>query len=110
MGPEVLWRAASTDGPTTSIEGVFLSYGLIGVVALVLGYFAISTIKDLRERAARLEDDNRRLYTMMADQFVPALTKSVDALETATTIMSEIRKRDEINAAVEAAKKRAGQQ
>ena len=109
MGLEWLILAVAGDGATTSIEGVFLSYGLIGVVALVLGYFAISTIKDLRERAQRLEEDNRRLYTMMADQFVPALTKSVDAIDTATSIMSEIRKRDEINAAVEAAKRRDGQ-
>ncbi len=108
MALGLLLLAAGTEGAPT-IEGVFLSYGLIGVVALVLGYFAVSTIKDLRERAQRLEDDNRRLYTMMADQFVPALTKSVDALDTATTIMSEIRKQDEIHAAVEAAKKRDGQ-
>jgi hypothetical protein len=54
MGLELLILAATTDGPTT-IEGVFVSYGLIGVVALVLGSFAVSTIKDLRERAKRLE-------------------------------------------------------
>ncbi len=108
MALELLMIAIAADG-TPSVEGIFLQYGVIGAVALALGGFAINTIKDLRERATRLEEDNRRLYTMMAEQLMPALTKSVDALETATTIMSEIRKRDEINAAVEAAKRRDGQ-
>jgi hypothetical protein len=104
MAVELLMLAAAGDS-TSTIEGVFLSYGLIGVVALVLGYFAVSTIRDLRERAQRLEADNRRLYGIMADQFVPALTKATEAVVKASTIMEEIRKRDEVHAAVEAAKR-----
>jgi hypothetical protein len=41
----------------------------------------------------------------MAGQFVPAMTKSAEAIVEATAIMSEIRKKDEINAAVEAVRK-----
>jgi hypothetical protein len=96
---------AASAGATPSIEGVFLQYGLIGAVALALGLYARSAIKSTEARADRLEEDNRRLYGIMADQFVPALTKAAAALADASAIMSEIRKRDEIHDAVEAARK-----
>jgi hypothetical protein len=98
--------AAAANG-VGSVEGVFLQYGLIGAVALVLGFYARNAIKATEERARRLEDDNRRLYTIMADQMIPALTKATDAVALATVVMTEIRKREEINAAVEAAKRAA---
>ncbi len=92
-------------GIPTSIEGIFLQYGLIGAVALALGIYARSAIKSTEDRAQRLEDDNRRLYGIMAEQMVPALTKATEAVADASTIMSEIRKQAEINAAVEAARR-----
>lgn len=97
-----LYAAAASN---VSIEGIFLQYGVIGVVALVLGYYARNAIKATEERAKRLEDDNRRLYQIMADQMIPALTKATGAVLDATAVMTEIRKREEINAAVEAARR-----
>lgn len=121
----LLLLAATDDGG--SIEAVFLQYGLIGAVALGLALYSRSAIKSTEERARRLEEENRRLYQIMADQmvpeerakrleednrrlygimadlFVPALTKAAQAVVDATAIMAEIRKRDEIHAAVEAA-------
>lgn len=90
---------------TTSIEGIFLQYGLIGAVALILGFYARNAIKSTEARAQRLEEDNRRLYQIMADQMIPALTKATGAVSDATAVMTEIRKRDEINAAIEAARR-----
>jgi hypothetical protein len=89
-----------------SIEGIFLQYGLIGAIALTLGIYARSTIKSTEARAQRLEDDNRRLYQMMTDQVIPALTKATEAVADATTVIAEIRKQAEINSAVEAAQRR----
>lgn len=100
-----LLMLAAAAGATPTIEGIFLQYGLIGAVALALGLYSRSSIKAGQDREKRLEEDNRRLYGIMADQFVPALTKSSTALAEATAIMAEIKKRDEINAAVEAARK-----
>ncbi len=105
MALSLLLLAAATGGTPLTIEGVLLGYGPIGAAALALGFYARSTIKSTDERAKRLEDDNRRLYALMAEQFVPALTKSAEAVAKASEIMSDIRKRDEINAAVEAARK-----
>jgi hypothetical protein len=96
--------AAATSG-ATSIEGIFLQYGLIGAIALVLGVYAKRAIDATEQRARRLEDDNRRLYQIMADQMIPALTKATDAVADATAVITEIRRRDEINAAVEAARR-----
>jgi hypothetical protein len=92
-------------GDASSIEGIFLQYGVIGAVALALGLYARGTIRSTEQRAQRLEEDNRRLYQLMAEQFVPALTKAAQAVADATEIMAEIRKRDEIHAVLEAARK-----
>lgn len=109
MIPELLVLAdagASAAGSTPiTIEGVLLNLGLPGVVILALGIYARSTIKSTEARADRLEEDNRRLYQIMTDSMIPALTKATEAVADATTIMAEIRKQAEINAAVEAARK-----
>lgn len=103
------WLAEPATGTTTtkvmSIEGIFLQYGLIGAVALILGFFARNTIKATEARAARLEEDNRRLYSLMAEQMIPALTKATGAVSDATAVMSDLRKQAEIAAAVEASRR-----
>lgn len=97
--------AAAGDGAPVTIEGVLLNLGLPGVVILALGIYARSTIKATEARSARLEDDNRRLYQIMTDSMIPALTKANEAVAEATSIMAEIKKQAEINAAVEASRR-----
>lgn len=104
MTPNLAAYLAAANSPIT-VEGILLNLGLPGVVILVLGFYARTTIKGGEERARRLEDDNRRLYQLMADQMMPALTKATDAVTDYTLLMSEIRRREEIAAAVEAAQK-----
>jgi hypothetical protein len=96
---------AAATGGDASIESILLNLGLPGVVILALGIYARATIKATEARSTRLEEDNRRLYQIMADQMIPALTKAAGAVIDATAVMAEIRKRDEINAAVEAARR-----
>jgi hypothetical protein len=101
----LLLAAATTGSP--SIEGIFLQYGLIGAIALILGIFARRAIASTEARAQRLEEDNRRLYQMMAEQMVPALTKATEAVVDATAIMAEIKHRADIETAIaEAARRR----
>jgi hypothetical protein len=104
MMASLIFLAAAASPPT--VEGIFLQYGLIGAVALVLGIFARRAINSTEARAQRLEDDNRRLYQMMTDQMIPALTKATEAVADATAIMAEIRRQAEIESAVEAARRR----
>lgn len=100
-----LLAGASTGGLGVSIEGIFLQYGLIGAVAFALGLYARSAIKATEDRCRRLEEDNRRLYQIMSDQMVPALTKASAAVVDATAVLAEVKKRGEIDAAVEAARR-----
>lgn len=104
------WAIAAEAAATSpvTIESILLNLGLPGVVILALGFYARNTIKSTEARAERLEEDNRRLYQIMSDQMIPALTKATDAVGDASIIMAEIRKQAEINAAVEAARKAAG--
>jgi hypothetical protein len=92
---------AETSSTPITIEGVLLNLGLPGVVILALGLYARGTINAERERSKRLEDDNRRLYQIMAEQMVPALTKATSAVIDATAVMGEIKRANEIAAAVE---------
>ena len=99
------FAVAAADTP--SIEGIFLQYGLIGAVALILGFFARRAINSTEARADRLEADNRRLYQMMTDQMIPALTKATEAVVDATSIMAELKHQAEIETAIaEAARRR----
>lgn len=104
MTPSLAYGLAANSSPVT-IESILLNLGLPGVVILVLGFYARATIKAGEERNRRLEDDNRRLYQLMAEQMMPALTKATDAVTDYTLLMGEIKRRDEIAAAVEAAQK-----
>ncbi len=96
---------AAASGSSLTLEGILLNLGLPGVVILALGFYARNAIKNTEARADRLEEDNRRLYQMMTESMIPALTKATEAVADATAIMAEIRKQGEIHAAVEAARK-----
>lgn len=103
----VLAAAAATNGPTT-LEGILLSLGLPGVVILALGIYARSQIKATDDRARRLEDDNRRLYQIMTDQMIPALTRATDITMEATTLLGDINKQQERQAAIDEARRQIG--
>lgn len=101
-----MWQLlADTPGTATSIEGIFLQYGLIGAVALILGFYARSQIRATEARAQRLEEDNRRLYQIMFDQMIPTLTKANDTIGLATEMFAEEKHQREKQAAVEEARR-----
>lgn len=102
MTTELLIAAA--DG-SVSIESVLLNLGLPGVVILALGMFAWAVIKDYKARLARIEDDNRRLYQIMSDQMIPALTKANSTIVDAVEVLSDIRRREDKQAALEEARR-----
>jgi hypothetical protein len=96
---------AAAASPNLSFEGILLNLGLPGVIIIALGWYARSTINTERERARRLEEDNRRLYNLMGEQFVPALTKSNETINQAIAVMVEIQRAEEKKAAVEEARR-----
>ncbi len=85
--------------PATLVDGIFgivLQYGVLGVAAIVLFLIAKRLIEREQARADRLEADVRRLNDLMVDQFVPALTKSNEAVANASKVIEEIRRQKEI--------------
>lgn len=99
---------------TPTIESVLLNLGLPGVVILGLGAFAVGEIKEARDRVRRLEEDNRRLaeekdrvYRVMAEQMMPALTNATNTTMEATRVIADINRREERLAAIEEGRRQA---
>lgn len=65
---------------TSSLLDVFLQYGAIGAMLVVLGYFARTLIKREQDRSDRLEAENQRLNTITQEKTVPALLEATNAL------------------------------
>lgn len=85
--------------PASQVEGilgVILQYGVLGIAAIILFFVAKKLIEREQARADRLEADVRRLNDLMVDQFVPALTKSNEAVVGAQRVIEEIRRQKEI--------------
>lgn len=98
------WLAAA-DAPPLTVEGILLSLGLPGVVILGLAIYARGQIKATEERCRRLEDENRRLNQIMAEQMMPALTRATDTTMEATNVLTEISRREERQAAIDEARR-----
>lgn len=64
----------------SSAQDSLLGYGVVGVVALALGWFAWSTIQRERARADDLEARLNALNESVRQEFVPAMTRATDAL------------------------------
>src|SRR4051812_14433736 len=105
MQPSDLMWLAEGGGTPLTIEGILLNLGLPGVVILALGVYARGTIKEAQERSRRLEDDNRRIYGIMTEQMIPALTKANDTMVEAISIMTEIKAREEKQSAIDEARR-----
>lgn len=97
--------AATGSNSALTIEGILLNLGLPGVVIIALAVYAKNKDKIAEERNRRLEDDNRRLYQIMTDQMIPALTKANDTMVNAATLMADIKNREERQAAIEEARR-----
>lgn len=83
-------------GPTSNLISSVLQYGIVGVVAVVLFFVAKRLFDREQARADRLESDVRRLNDLMADQLIPALTKSTEAVLDASQLINDIRRQREI--------------
>lgn len=91
--PNVL--AAPIDPGTIDIT-VFAQYGILGVIAAMLIWFARGAHQRERDRADRLEEENRRLNNLLLDRVIPALTSATRAAEESAELMSAIQREREI--------------
>jgi Flp pilus assembly protein TadB len=91
LAPLALAPADSTGG----FESTFLQYGVLGAVALILGYFAWDTIKRERHRADRLEEQLRSLNETVQSQTMKALNEATKAVADALRAVEALRNRRE---------------
>jgi hypothetical protein len=66
--------------PVGAAQQQVLGYGVVGVAALALGWFAWGTIKRERARSDALEARLNSLNDSIRTDFVPVMTRATDAL------------------------------
>lgn len=89
--PAPLFLAADTTPDMT----VFAQYGVLGVIAGLLIWFAKGAHQRERDRGDRMEEENRRLNTLILDRVIPALTSATRAAEESAELLNAIqRERD----------------
>jgi hypothetical protein len=101
-------RLLTDVAPTSNLISAVLQYGIVGVVAIVLFFVAKRLFDREQARADRLEADVRRLNDLMAEQLIPALTKSTSAVLDAQQLINDIRRAREIEDAARRLREQRG--
>src|SRR5689334_15273979 len=88
--------AVGTD-PITNAQSVFLQYGAIGAILLVLLWFAYGAIKrerdatdSERDRAKEAEQALADLNALMRTEVIPVLTKATEATTQVTEVVRKV--------------------
>lgn len=76
--------------------GVFAQYGILGILCAGLILFARGAYQRERDRADRLEDENRRLHDLMLDRVIPALSSATRAAEETGALLNSIQREREL--------------
>jgi hypothetical protein len=83
--------------PITNAQSVFLQYGAIGAILLVLLWFAYGAIKREREatdrertRAEKAEAEKDELNRVVRAEVIPVLTRAADATVKVTELMADV--------------------
>lgn len=86
-----------SDPVQDSIIGVFLQYGIIGALLLVVGWYARSLIQREQARADRLEAEVNRLNTLVQEKTIPALVTATQAIQQSQSLLQAIQNQREID-------------
>lgn len=87
-----VWLA---EGSSADTVGLFSQYGVLGIVAGGLIWFARGAHQRERERADRLEAENKRLNDLLVERAIPALTSSARVAEQATQLLAAMQRERE---------------
>lgn len=91
--PAIL-AASGTGAPDLS---VFAQYGVLGVIAVLLIFFAKGAHQRERDRADALYEENKRLNTAIQDRVIPALTSATRAAEESATLLTSMHRERELS-------------
>ncbi len=75
---------------------VFAQYGVLGIIAAMLIWFARGAHQRERDRADRLEAEVQRLHALMLDRVIPALTSATNAAEESAALLTAMQREREL--------------
>jgi hypothetical protein len=76
--------------------GVLAQYGVLGIFAVILIFFAKGAHQRERDRADRLEEENKRLNTAIQDKVIPALESATRAAEASGELLNAMQREREV--------------
>jgi hypothetical protein len=85
--------------PSGAIDvSIFAQYGILGILALILIFFARGAHQRERDRADRMEQENQRLHELIIDRVIPALGSATRAAEEAADLLAAMQREREFAA------------
>lgn len=90
-------RMAAEAGGGEINVAVFAQYGILGIIAAMLIWFAKGAHQRERDRADRLEAEVQRLHALMLDRVIPALTSATNAAEESTQLLNALQRERELS-------------
>lgn len=75
---------------------VFFQYGVLGVIAAILIWFAKGAHQRERDRGDRLEAEVQRLHELMLERVIPAMTSASKAAEESAALLLSMQRDREI--------------
>lgn len=87
--------------PTGALDlSVFAQYGVLGILVLILIYFAKNAHQRERDRGDRLEAEVQRLHELMLDRVIPALTAAAQAAEQSAELLAAMQREREFDSLI----------
>lgn len=91
-GLAVAVLAAETGGAGGLDLTIFAQYGVLGIFAGMLVWFAKGAHQRERERGDRMEAEIQRLHMLILDRVIPALTSATKAAEESTELLTAMQR------------------
>lgn len=88
-------RAATAEAGGIDV-GVFAQYGVLGVIAVLLIWFAKGAHQREQARADRLEEENKRLNDLILERVIPAMTAATSAAQESATLLAAMQREREL--------------
>lgn len=108
MTPMVALFAWLTAEPSGALDvSVFAQYGVLGILAGMLIWFAKGAHQREKDRSDRLEDEVKRLHELMLDRVIPALTSAAAAAEQSAALLNTLQREREISNLAEVQRRHA---
>ena len=85
---------------------VWAQYGVLGIITGILILFARGAYQRERDRADRLEEDNKRLNELIADRVIPALLSAARAAEESADMLRTLQRERELHTIAEQQRRR----